>query len=187
MSQLSEAADHIHALAAKYEPLVTVSKLLKEVGSLETHIPELERKRDTLFVAIESLEQAVVDTQTKRDQAIADHEARLLELSEQSLRLEQAAQERAQQLIAEGEAVARANAQSVYDAKLAEVNELDSQVVAARDNLLTIQAETDTAYALRDQVLGEKAQAEAGLAEVVRTIEQLSKLGSAQGGPNGAE
>ena len=181
MSNLADAADHIHALAAKYEPLVTVSKLLKEIGGLDVHVKELTTTRDKLATTVWELNDTHA-TKCEEHKVLLDAiESDLVRQAEQSARYEALAQEQIKELFANAELEAAAAAKVVYDSKMDEVHGLDRQVEAARVKLLSLTAHIDALVVDRDLVIAQKDEAVAGLAEVTRTIEQLSKFGSVGG------
>lgn len=178
MHTLQDAANHIHSLAALYEPLVGVSDLLKKVGSLNTHIPELEKKRDNLFAENDNLQLQLDAAQMRYQKQIEDCEADLVSKAEQAARLETQAHEKIQELFYKAEADAALAGQEVYNAKLDEVNALEAEVLAKQDQIEELSLEIELLASQKVAAALETEQAQAALAEVVRTIEQLSKFGS---------
>ena len=182
MSNTQEAIAYIERLANLYKPLLDVRDLLAQFTSLEASVNEMTAKRDHLLDELRQLEADLEVKTANHGLMLSNFEAEMVSLNEQAARVELQANEKIQAMFIKAEADAKALGDQAFADKLTEVNGLDAQVIAARQNLLNIQADTETAIAQRDQVLEEKAHAEAGLAEVVKTIEQLSKFGSVPGG-----
>lgn len=177
MGNLQDAADHIHALASKYEPLVRVSQLLKEVGAIDGHLIELEAKRTAALAGLEQLH-------LEHEEAVLMFKAELLTLeaqvvagNEQAARLEASTNQRIQELFAAGEAEAVAKAEAVYREKTQEIGFLEMQSVSEVSKLAGLKLEVAALEGEKSRISEETTAAHAGLAEVLKTIEQLSKFG----------
>jgi tRNA A37 N6-isopentenylltransferase MiaA len=177
MGNLQDAADHIHALASKYEPLVRVSQLLKEVGAIDGHLIELEAKRTLALEAIEQLRRDHADTVITLHAELEALEAQVVASNEQAMRLEASTNQRIQEMFAAGEAEAVAKAEAVYREKTQEIGFLEMQSVSEVSKLAGLKLEVAALEGEKSRISEETTAAHAGLAEVLKTIEQLSKFG----------
>ena len=82
MSDADRAAEVVELLATQYEGMQAAAKVLREIGSIDNHVAELQRLRDRLLKEIDAARQQMArDTET--------HQARLLDYQRANVKLEQ--------------------------------------------------------------------------------------------------